>query len=321
MTAEVEIIVEPQARGRRLDAVLGADARIGSRARAQALIERGDVAVDGQTCAKSHRLAGGERIRARLDLEPTTDPAQGAHEVLYGVCYEDDFLLVVDKPPGLVVHPARGHRSGTLSQALEARGARSQPPWRPALVHRLDRDTSGLLVVAKSERVQRALQALIRTRTLLRQYTALVSGHPAARTATIDAAIGRDRRRRTQIGLASDRPRAARTHFSVVETHPETALLSLRLETGRTHQIRVHLAAIGHPVCGDPQYAGTRCGRRVGLGRQFLHAARVAFDHPCAGERLEFDSELPTDLAAALERARRGDFAGSRGDARAATRS
>jgi 23S rRNA pseudouridine1911/1915/1917 synthase len=215
------------------------------------------------------------------------------------VAHEDSHLIVVDKPAGVVVHPARGHAAGTLSQALAAR-ARDDEPWRPGIVHRLDRDTSGLLVVAKSEAVHRDLQALLRARRIEREYRALVLGRPASRTGTIDAPLGRDRDRRVVVSTRTDRPRAARTHFSQLEALARTTLLAVRLETGRTHQIRAHLAAIGHPVVGDPAY-----GRRaLELERQFLHARRLAFDHPVTGEPVEAVSELPPDLAAALERAR-----------------
>jgi 23S rRNA pseudouridine1911/1915/1917 synthase len=217
------------------------------------------------------------------------------------VAWEDEHLLVVDKPAGVVVHPARGHWSGTLAQALAARGAAGGDPERPGIVHRLDRDTSGLLVVARSEDVHRALKQAIQARTVTREYLALVSGRPPARTGTIDAPLGRDRRDRTRMSSDTDMPRDAVTHFEVAEALPASTLLRVRLETGRTHQIRAHLEAIGHPVAGDPEYG--RAGDH-GLERQFLHAARLAFDHPVTGERIDVTSPLPADLAAALSRAR-----------------
>ena len=202
-----------------------------------------------------------------------------------------------------MVHPARGHRTGTLAQALGERGAGGDEPWRAGIVHRLDRDTSGLLVVAKSDSVHRALKNLLSERRLRREYLALVSGHPEARTGTIDAPIGRDRRDRVLMSIDTDTPREARTHFELERMLPASALLRVTLETGRTHQIRVHMAAIGHPVCGDPQY-GT--GNEYGLRRQFLHAARLAFDHPVTGVALDVRSQLPADLERALARAQRG---------------
>jgi 23S rRNA pseudouridine1911/1915/1917 synthase len=203
----------------------------------------------------------------------------------------------------VVVHPARGHLTGTLAQALEGRGhgPADAEGWRAGIVHRLDRDTSGLLVVAKSEAVHARLKAALQRRQVTREYLTLVEGRPPARTGTIDAPIGRDRRVRTRMSTDTDTPREARTHFELVEALPATTLLRVRLETGRTHQIRVHLQAIGHPVVGDPEY-GT--AGLLGLERQFLHAARLAFEHPVTGEAIDVRSDLPDDLAAALERAR-----------------
>jgi 23S rRNA pseudouridine1911/1915/1917 synthase len=171
-------------------------------------------------------------------------------------------------------------------------------------VHRLDRDTSGLLVVAKSNEVHRALKEALAHRRLRREYIALVDGHPSARTGTIDAPIGRHRRDRKLMSIDTEEPREARTHFEIERLLPDTALLNVALDTGRTHQIRVHLAAIGHPVCGDPQYG--KAGQ-FGLERQFLHAARLAFPHPVTGEDIDVRSELPLDLVAALARAEAGD--------------
>jgi 23S rRNA pseudouridine1911/1915/1917 synthase len=206
------------------------------------------------------------------------------------------------------VHPARGHRHGTLAQALADRGASGgEDPWRAGIVHRLDRDTSGLLVVAKDEEVHRELKELLGRREITREYVALVEGRPPARTGTIDAPIGRDRRVRTRHSTDTDEPREAVTHFALEEALPRHTLLRVRLETGRTHQIRVHLQAIGHPVAGDPEYGpagGTATAAALGLERQFLHAARLAFVHPVTGEEVDVTSPLPGDLQAALDRAR-----------------
>ena len=218
------------------------------------------------------------------------------------IAYEDEHLLVVDKPAGLVVHPAAGHATGTLVHGLLGHAvAGGDEPERPGIVHRLDRDTSGLMVVARSAESHRRLQALIRRRAVERHYLALVVGRPRSRTGRIEAPIGRDRHDPTRQSLDTATPRDAITHFELLELLPRHALLDVRLETGRTHQIRVHLAAIDLPVAGDPVYG--RSGE-LGLERQFLHAARLAFPHPLTGERVEAESPLPPDLAAALETAR-----------------
>jgi 23S rRNA pseudouridine1911/1915/1917 synthase len=217
----------------------------------------------------------------------------------FRIAYEDEHLLVVDKPAGLVVHPARGHREGTLAQQLAGRVAGGEDPERAGIVHRLDRDTSGLLVVARSDEVHGKLQALIQSRRLEREYLALVEGRPPARTGTIEAPIGRDPRVRTRMAVGGNFPREARTRFTLERTLAGFSLLRLRLDTGRTHQIRVHLKSIGHPVAGDPEY-GT--AGLLGLERQFLHATRLAFPHPTTGEPMEVHSPLPADLRAALER-------------------
>jgi 23S rRNA pseudouridine1911/1915/1917 synthase len=289
----LEIEVPPEAAGTRLDRFLAEP--LGSRARAQALIDSERVRVDGELRLKRHLVAPGELIEVK---ERAPEPSVPASEAPFAVAYEDDHLLVVDKPAGVVVHPARGHWTGTLAQALGGRGAGGEEPWRAGIVHRLDRDTSGLLVVAKSDGVHRALKALLAARAVRREYLALVDGHPPARSGTIDAPIGRDRRDRVLMSIDTDSPREARTHFEIERLLPAAALLRVMLETGRTHQIRVHLAAIGHPVCGDPQYGAPE---RYQLARQFLHAERLAFEHPVTHRALDVRSPLPADLAAALE--------------------
>ncbi len=219
----------------------------------------------------------------------------------FRIAYEDEHLLVVDKGPGVVVHPARGHHEGTLSQLLAgsaAGGVGGGDPERPGIVHRLDRDTSGLLLVARSEPVHAALQRALQRREIEREYVALVHGRPPARSGTIEAPIGRDARVRTRMAVGGAHAREARTHFELDRALASSTLLRLRLETGRTHQIRVHLQAIGHPVVGDPEYGA---GETFGLQRQFLHAARLAFAHPIGGARVEVRSPLPADLRAALE--------------------
>jgi 23S rRNA pseudouridine1911/1915/1917 synthase len=283
--------------GERLDAFLAP--ALGSRARAQRLIEAGAVLVDGAAVPKRHRVAAGELVVVDEDADrpPPGDPSERAD---FAVAFEDEHLIVVDKPAGVVVHPARGHWHGTLAQALEGRAAGGADAFRPGIVHRLDRDTSGLLVVAKSDAVHSALKEALARREITREYLALVEGRPPARSGTIDAPIGRDRRVRTRHSTDTDGARAAVTHFTLERALPNATLLRVRLETGRTHQIRVHLREIGHPVCGDPEY-GT--AGLYGLQRQFLHAEHLAFTHPVTGTPVDLRSLLPGDLAAALERA------------------
>jgi 23S rRNA pseudouridine1911/1915/1917 synthase len=295
----LRLSVAETAAGLRLDRFLSEP--LGSRARAQALIDAGRVRVDGRVRPKRHTLRPGEVVVVQADDPPSAAPAEPG--VRFGVAYEDDHLLVVDKPAGLVVHPARGHRTGTLAQALAGRAAGGEDPYRAGIVHRLDRDTSGLLVVAKSDEVHRALKALLAARQLRREYLTLVEGRPPARTGTIDAPIGRHRNERVLMSIDTDEPREARTHFEIERMLPGATLLRVVLDTGRTHQIRVHLAAIEHPVCGDSQY-GT--AGEYGLRRQFLHAARLAFAHPVTGQDIDVSSPLPEDLAAALARAEAG---------------
>ena len=296
-TDPLEVSVPAEAAGVRLDRFL-ADS-IGSRAQAQVAIDSGLVTVDGRLRPKRHSVRAGERVIVLAAPAPEAVRSAG-ESAPYSIAFEDDHLLVVDKPAGVVVHPARGHRTGTLAQALADRAAGGDEPWRAGIVHRLDRDTSGLLVVAKSDEVHRALKLMLAKRGLRREYIALVQGHPPARTGTIDAPIGRDRRDRVLMSIDTDDPREARTHFEIERLLARVALIRVVLDTGRTHQIRVHMAAIGHPVCGDPQY-GT--AGEFGLQRQFLHAARLAFTHPVTGEAVDVHSELPADLKAALVQA------------------
>jgi 23S rRNA pseudouridine1911/1915/1917 synthase len=293
--------VPDAAAGERLDRFLAGLPEIGSRAVAERLLSTGGVLVDGRSRPKSHKLGGGEE----LDFEPpaarssTLEPE--AMDLV--VPYEDEHILVVDKPAGLVVHPAPGHAGGTLVHGLLAYDVEGgEEPERPGIVHRLDRDTSGLLVVARSPAAHRRLQELVQAREMTREYFALVVGRPRSRSGTIDAPIGRDRHDPLRQSLDTDTPREAVTRFEVEELLRRHALLRVRLETGRTHQIRVHLAAIDLPVAGDTVYG--RPGE-LGLERQFLHAARLAFPHPVTAEPVDVSSPLPADLEAALAAARR----------------
>jgi 23S rRNA pseudouridine1911/1915/1917 synthase len=218
------------------------------------------------------------------------------------IVHEDEAIIVLEKPPGLVVHPASSHKGETLVSWLGERAA-GGPEERAGIVHRLDKDTSGLMVVARTDESHAELSRQIKEREVVREYIALVEGRLGSRSGTIDAPLGRDRRRRTRRAVKGAGQRDAVTHFEVIEQLPEDALVRARLETGRTHQIRVHFAAIDHPVAGDTEY-GT--AGRHGLERQFLHAARLKLRHPVSGEELEFESELPEDLRAAQVRAAGG---------------
>jgi len=302
---KVELVAGAEHAGERVDVALARLPEVGSRSAAQRLVDAGAVTVDGQSRLKRHRLTPGERVEVTIEEPVAIDPGDAGEGVPHEIVFEDEHLIVVDKPAGVVVHPSAGHATGTLSQALAGRAAGGADPWRPGIVHRLDRDTSGLLVVAKSEAVHRALQEQIQRREMKREYIALVEGRPDARSGTIDAPIGRDRGDRTVHSISTDRPREARTHFEIAEEYPRTTLLHVSLETGRTHQIRVHLSAIGHPVCGDGSYGGAECGRRLGLGRQFLHAWKLVFRHPLTGQNLSCESNLPADLLHASDAAKR----------------
>jgi len=281
--------VPSTAAGTRLDKFL-AEA-LGSRAAAERAVTAGAL-VDGIARPKSHRLEGGEVVT--LADEPELVLIQ--HELPeVPIAYEDEHVLVVDKPAGLVVHSGAGHSGDTLVDALAGKLAGGDAE-RPGIVHRLDRDTSGLMAAARTDEAYDLLSQLVRDRALERTYTALVAGRPRSRRGRIDAPIGRDRHDPTRISLDSDSLRDAVTHFEVEELFDRHARLRIQLETGRMHQIRVHLAAIDLPVVGDPVYGRSDAT----LGRQFLHAAELAFPHPITGERLELRSELPNDLASYL---------------------
>jgi 23S rRNA pseudouridine1911/1915/1917 synthase len=284
-----------------------------SRTRAQRLIADGLVEVEGRQARKSEHLQPGSRVR--VEVPPPRPVEIVAEDIPLTVVYEDEALLVVDKPAGMVVHPAPGHRRGTMVNALlhhvhDLSGVGGR--LRPGIVHRLDRDTSGLLVVAKSDTAHHVLADALKERRVRRLYQALAWGHLDQSPLTIDAPIGRDRRNRKKMAVL-DGGRRAITRVRVRERWPRAELLDVALKTGRTHQIRVHLAHVGHPVVGDAAY-GSGWERGMGGGggtwsrdlarrvpRQFLHAAMLAFDHPLSGERMRFRAPLPPDLAAVVE--------------------
>jgi 23S rRNA pseudouridine1911/1915/1917 synthase len=271
-----------------------------SRADVAVLVEEGAVRVGGQPVAKSRRLAEGEEVE--VEGEPEEDAPPVAEPVDFAVVHADDDIVVVVKPAGLVVHPGAGHETGTLASGLLHRYpeiATVGDPMRPGIVHRLDRDTSGLMVVARSPRAYVALTAALAAREIERRYLALAWGRFDARRGTIDAPIGRSATRRTRMAVR-EAGKDARTGYEVLTQyeHPVCALVECRLETGRTHQIRVHLGAIGHPVVGDGTYGGDR--NPLQPGRPFLHAHSLALIHPVTGQRLEFSDPLPPELAAVL---------------------
>lgn len=294
----IELKVSEDQAGQRVDRALSALPEVGSRSRAARLIEAGAVLVDGRPAAKSAALELGATIV--VDSPEPASASESEPALAFAIVFQDDSLLVVDKPAGLVVHPGPGNRTGTLSQALAGLSGGGDPA-RPGIVHRLDKETSGLLVVARNDSVLRDLQAALQRREIGRRYTALVKGRPDSPSGTIDAALGRDRRNPENIAIRADSTRPAITHFDTLEELGSRTLLGVTLETGRTHQIRVHLAAIGLPVSGDRQYG---VAGDLGLSRQFLHAAELSFAHPETGEQLNFSSPLPGDLARALDVAR-----------------
>lgn len=298
--------VEAPAAGRRLDVFVAERLPGVSRARLQGLIAAGHVSVEpagkGPRIRPSYRVRTGERIMVEI---PPAEPTPLRPEAIpLDLVYEDGELLVVNKPPGLTVHPGAGRSSGTLVHAVLAHcpdlpgigGA-----LRPGIVHRLDKDTSGLIVVAKTEAALRALQTQIQSRRARRDYLALVHGAVTQREGTVDAPVGRDPRHRTRMAVTVSGRRAV-THYRAAERFSDATLLEVRLETGRTHQIRVHCASIGHAVVGDRVYG--RRTNRWGLDRQALHAYRLSFAHPSSGADLRFTAPLPADMDAALQRLR-----------------
>jgi 23S rRNA pseudouridine1911/1915/1917 synthase len=276
--------IDPSEAGERLDR-LAARRLDTSRSTIQRIIREGSLRLDGEEALASYRVRGGERVEARLP-----DGELAPEEIPVPLVFEDEYLVVVDKPAGLVVHPGAGNPSGTLVNALLGRGiAGGENPDRPGIVHRLDRDTSGLMVVAKGEPAYSRLVEMMAGRTVRRGYRAVVVGEGLPETGTVDSPVGRDPDNPTLMTAGVGRP--AVTHFEVVRKAAGHTMLMVRLETGRTHQIRVHLSAIGHPVYADPLYGGAVPGRRL-----WLHAERLSFVHPVSGEGMDFESSVPEDL-------------------------
>jgi len=309
-----ELVAAGEDAGRRLDAWLAARLPGLSRARLQALIAAGRVRVDGAAARAALRVRAGQTVVVEVPKATAAGPQP--QDIPLAVVHEDAHLLVVDKPAGLVVHPGAGSEGGTLVNALLGRVKDLSGiggVLRPGIVHRLDRGTSGLLVVAKDDATHRALVEQFASRTVEKQYLALVLGAPARSSGEVEAPIGRDPVHRQKMSVRAPRGREARTSWAVEERLDGATLLRVRIHTGRTHQIRVHLASIGHPVAGDAVYGGTRTppsrraaarGALASLERPALHSARLSFTHPATGERVTFVSPLPTDLSEALERLR-----------------
>jgi 23S rRNA pseudouridine1911/1915/1917 synthase len=310
MPSARSLTTDPSAAGARLDTWLARALPELSRARIQALISEGAVLLDGRAVRPSARLRGGEEVTVAV---PEPVAAVAAPEPLpLTIVHEDARLLVVDKPAGMAVHPGAGRVSGTLVNALlhhvrDLSGVGGV--LRPGIVHRLDRGTSGLMVVAKDDDAHRALAAQFASRTVEKEYLAIVHGVPRARQGVIEAAIGRDPVHRKRMSVRAPRGRTARSAYTVEEALDGAALLRVRIHTGRTHQIRVHLASLGHPIAGDATYGGTRTPSSRGpraraalqaFTRPALHAARLAFTHPGTGGRVSFESGLPGDLQGLL---------------------
>ncbi len=310
MTAEFRYTVGPETAGQRLDAFLAGQADLGlTRSRIQKLIDDGQCTADGRPGKAGWKLESGQEIVMRVPPPQSTELV--AEAIPLDVVYEDDDVMVINKPRGLVVHPAAGHWQGTLVNALLGQIEYDEDDegvggtLRPGIVHRLDKDTTGLLVVAKNDRSMVALQEQIRLRQVKREYLALVHGEPEVDAGRIEAPIGRHPSDRKRMAVNLKNGRDAVTHFRVLERFKDFSLVVCRLETGRTHQIRVHMAYIEHPVAGDPTY-----GRRklaLGLTAQALHAWRLGFTHPATGADLEFELPPPADMQAAIDLLRAAD--------------
>ena len=288
--------------GERIDVVLARRLSV-PRTLVQRALKQGTVTVAGEAVRPSYRLEPGDTVAGEVPERAGGPPL--AEDIPIAVRYSDDRVLVVSKPAGLVTHPARGHDRGTLVNALLALGEplAGKGSVRPGIVHRLDKDTSGLLLVAKDDAAQAELVDALRRREVERRYLALIKGAPAAARSTVDAPVGRDPRRRWRMAVVPD-GRPSVTHLETVGSAHGFTLLEVKLETGRTHQIRVHLAHLGHPVLGDRTYGGaSEDARALGLTRPFLHAHRLSFPLPGSGRRIEVADPLPPELAAVLERA------------------
>lgn len=286
--------------GLRLDAALARLFPEHSRSRLQAWLKDGVIRIDGEAADAKRKVGGGERVDFAVPPAPTLE--HGAEDIALPIVFEDEHLIVIDKPAGLVVHPGNGNASGTLMNALLHHAPSLAGVPRAGIVHRLDKETSGLMVVAKTLAAQTDLVRQLQARTVKRNYLALALGM-VVRDGTVDAPMGRHPVQRTKMAVVKQGGKEARTHYAVKERFAKATLLECRLETGRTHQIRVHLAAIGHPCAGDPVYGKTRSGdaRLDAFPRQALHAWRLALIHPASGEEVAWESPLPADFATLLD--------------------
>lgn len=295
-----------QAKEERLDVYLKKELKNFSRAQIQKAIKEGKITVNHQVVKPSYRLRPGDLVEVRIE-ETTEQTALRPEEVHFRVIFEDSQIIVVDKPSGLAVHPGAGLKHGTLVHGLLLKYpeiSRVGSPLRPGIVHRLDKDTSGVLVVARTNQAYQSLREQFEDRSISKTYLALALGRFKEKKGTIDLPIGRHLHQREKISVRTRKPRVAITHYEVIEQFKETALLALKPVTGRTHQLRVHLSATGHPIAGDPKYGGLGEKGRKRWPRLFLHAWKLALTHPLSGERLEFESPLPEELSQVLERER-----------------
>jgi len=297
--------VQEEQIGQRLDRFLTPILDSLSRTNIQQLITEGAIVVNDKASKAGYALRRGDQITI-LRSSPVPVPVSAtAQEIPLEILYEDEDILVLNKAPGMVVHPAPGHANDTLVNALLARYPELQgvgDDGRPGIVHRLDKDTSGLIIIARNSHTLTAIMEQMQRHEVVKRYLALVEGDVAHDQGSIDAPIGRDIRNRQQMTVTNRDSREARTHFRVLQRFAKHTLLLLQLETGRTHQIRVHLKAIGHPVVGDPTYGSGNMPRGFVLRRQFLHAYQLQFQHPTSGKQIEVEAPLPKDLQAILAR-------------------
>ena len=301
---ELMLTTELSDAGKRLDAYLSEYLEGYSRTYAQKLIDQGLALVNGRPVRRSYRLEGDVEIS--LTVPEKEIPAVEAEDIPLDIVYEDDCLMIVNKPKGMVVHPAPGHRTGTLVNAVMYHAGSSlsgiNGVMRPGIVHRIDRDTTGLLIVCKNDTAHESIAAQLKDHRITRRYTALAEGRFPEPEGTVDAPIGRDRKNRLRMAVDRENGRRAVTHYRVIDEVRAYTLLHCRLETGRTHQIRVHLSSIGHPLAGDGLYGGKSLGKEPG---QYLHAGLIGFIHPESEEYMEFEAPLPDYFAERLKKLER----------------